>query len=154
MVALFRIRVNSEQLSRAIADRSGKLQSELELALTEIGVVGRSTARKFAPSAFGFLRNSIDFVQSGLKMTLIAGATYAPYVNFGTRPHWIPVNALDEWAKRRGLDDDAKHAVRFSIAKKGTKANPFWTRTTLFLQLGARRYMEAAVQRALGGGAS
>jgi len=151
MVAAFRITVNSEKMQKLLRDRGQKLRSEVELSLVELGVIGRSTARKFAPSAFGFLRNSIDYVQSGLRMTLTAGASYAAYVNFGTRPHWTPVNALDEWAKRRGLDDGAKHAVRFSIAHKGTKANPFWSRTTLFLQLGARKYMEAAVQRALRG---
>lgn len=151
MVALIKIRFDPKQFTVVADAFPSILAKHVRLKLTELGVIGRSSARQYAPAAFGFLRNSIDFVvgSSGFKMTLSATAPYAAYVNFGTRPHWIPVDALDDWAKRRGLSESEKHAVRFSIAKRGTKANPFWTRATLFVQHGARRYLEEAVESAV-----
>ena len=51
-------------------------------------------------------------------------ANYAPYVEFGTRPHFPPVAALERWAKQKGLNP---WVVAKSIAQKGTEAHPhFW----------------------------
>lgn len=152
MVAVVRISIRGDGVvNRNNARFRQLLREEVGKSLAELGVIGKSTARRFAPVAFGFLRNSINFLlaATGLKMTLIAGAPYAAYVNFGTRPHWTPPGALDEWARRRGLDEQAKKAIRFSISKKGTKANPFFTRAGLFLSAGAPRFVEEGVNRAV-----
>lgn len=47
---------------------------------------------------------------------------YGPDVEYGTRPHWPPVAALAGWARRHGV---SPYAVAASIAKHGTKAQPF-----------------------------
>lgn len=46
-------------------------------------------------------------------------ATYAPFVEEGTRPHFPPPLALAGWAKRVGANP---FVVARAIAKKGTKA--------------------------------
>lgn len=51
---------------------------------------------------------------------------YALYVEKGTKPHMPPVDAIQAWAEQKGLNP---WAVAKSIAKKGTKANPFVERT-------------------------
>lgn len=51
------------------------------------------------------------------------GSDYARFVEFGTSPHWAPIAALMRWATQRGLNP---WAVQASIAKKGTKAHPFF----------------------------
>lgn len=47
---------------------------------------------------------------------------YGPYVEHGTRAHFPPVGALGGWARRHNTNP---YAVARSIARKGTKAQPF-----------------------------
>jgi HK97 gp10 family phage protein len=62
-------------------------------------------------------------LQSGAKN---GGYSYGLAIEFGTRPHYIPVKnnpMFQLWATRRGLNP---YAVSKSISKKGTKAKPFF----------------------------
>lgn len=59
---------------------------------------------------------------------------YAVYVELGTKPHWMPIQPLIDWVKVKIglLDESAKsvaYAIRASIAKKGTRAQPVWQHT-------------------------
>ena len=53
------------------------------------------------------------------------GFFYGSAVEFGTRPHFPPVGALSLWARRKGLNP---FMVARSIARKGTRANPFFSK--------------------------
>lgn len=52
-------------------------------------------------------------------------APYAPYVEYGTAPHWVPIAPLKGWARRVLGDERAAYAVQRAIARRGTKAHPF-----------------------------
>jgi hypothetical protein len=88
--------------------------------------------------------------------------SYAPYVELGTGPHWMPVQPLLDWVKVKfGLLDaateDAAYAVRASIAKHGTKANPVWQNVWNDSQDYIREQFDAAMTRIgvqLAGGAA
>lgn len=56
-----------------------------------------------------------------------ANEKYAPFVEFGTRPHWPPLRALQPWARRHGFPPGKPGAflVARAIAARGTKAHPF-----------------------------
>lgn len=47
-------------------------------------------------------------------------AAHAPYVFFGTRPHWTSINNLKAWAEFRGLN---VYAVQAGIAAHGTSVH-------------------------------
>ena len=53
---------------------------------------------------------------------------YAPYMEFGTRPHWAPIAALTVWARRHGR---SVYYVQKLIATRG---------------LAARRYLQRAFE--------
>jgi hypothetical protein len=62
--------------------------------------------------------------------TLVWGFTadHARFVEEGTSPHWIPVDAMDEvevWARRVLGNEGAAWAVRQTIAEQGTQAQEF-----------------------------
>jgi len=63
------------------------------------------------------------------------GKKYGKHVEFGTRPHWVSVKALERWAKKKGI---SPYAVQKSIARKGTKKHPFlipaFTKNKEFIQ--------------------
>ena len=54
------------------------------------------------------------------------GFYYGVAVEYGTRPHYPPVKSLERWANSKGI---SPYAVARSIAKKGTKANPFFQKS-------------------------
>lgn len=80
-------------------------------------------AKKAAPRDQGFLRDNFVTEFSLLLGVLNNTAPYAVYVHEGTRPHWPPMDAITPWANRHGIPP---FLVARSIAKKGTKAQPFF----------------------------
>lgn len=74
----------------------------------------------------GTLRQSIaafvQYVVGGVRGMVGSNLTYAPHVEFGTRPHWPPKGALALWAKRHGVNEEA---MRYAISLKGTRPRKF-----------------------------
>jgi len=94
----------------------------------------------------GFLARSITTNKNKLlEKEVYATANYAPYVEFGTRPHFPPVDAIYEWVwrKRRVFRIAPKKKVvrngrvyykevldiawkiAYNMKKRGTEAHPF-----------------------------
>lgn len=83
-----------------------------------------ANARKLAPVDQGFLRGPAMVTSfEDLKGTLSNTAPYAVYVHEGTRPHFPPIDAITPWANRHGIPP---FLLARSIARKGTKAQPFF----------------------------
>src|SRR5262245_29707145 len=53
----------------------------------------------------GELYGSIDYraARNGLDYVVGSSAEHAPYVEFGTAPHFPPVDAIKAWCVRKGL---------------------------------------------------
>ena len=87
--------------------------------------------------AFGDLRTSIteDTIRRGDHLLGRSGSNseHAPFVHEGTRPHWPPVDVMEEWVAQqvaRGkMDTDDIKGTAFlvgrAISQRGTKPNPF-----------------------------
>jgi len=50
-------------------------------------------------------------------------APYGPYVELGTKPHFPPLDALEDWARRHGMD--SAWPICKAISERGTPAQPF-----------------------------
>ncbi len=89
----------------------------------------------------GQLRDSILLIKTDTGYTIVASASYSVAVEYGSMPHWAPIEPLKGWARRKLGDEKAAWAVQHKIAKEGTTAKPFmdpaiegafdeaWTRT-------------------------
>ena len=99
-------------------------------AVTEsVLLLERDTKLNFPIGASGLGRNSIE---SGTQIVRgrileVRGEVFSPlayvsHVEFGTRPHWVPIRPLKLWAKRKFGDENIAYAVRAVIAKRGTRA--------------------------------
>jgi len=77
------------------------------------------------PTDQGRLRNDFhtEFKKSWGR--LFNPTNYAIYVHEWTRPHYAPLDKITGWALRHSMKP---WALRLSIARKGTKANPFMDR--------------------------
>lgn len=104
--------------------------------------MSRTMERKVKTAAFGVEREaknnlkdststgrlirsvSTKFVKRGFDSWAAVGSkvNYGPALEHGTRPHWVPIIALERWAKQRGINP---YAVQHSIAKKGTEPHPW-----------------------------
>lgn len=73
----------------------------------------------------GILRDNWKVEMGRFTGRLYSLAKYALDVEKGTKPHFVSVDEIAPWAKKKGLNP---WAVAKSISKKGTKANPFFAR--------------------------
>jgi len=93
----------------------------LNEALDELGDLLVDKMRADVPVDTGKLRDSIKYEVSDNTL-FIYMEDYGQAVNDGTRPHMPPVNALQGWSSRKGLNI---WAVAKNIEKYGTRAQPF-----------------------------
>jgi HK97 gp10 family phage protein len=77
--------------------------------------------------ASGDLLGSIQSSVSDDGLTVAVGSTskYAPYVEFGTRPHWPPVSAIARWCVLKGIPVTAAFPIARKISEVGTPEQPF-----------------------------
>lgn len=85
-------------------------------------------AKQNSPVDTGRLRSSIlpeiRIQQETVFGVVGSNVIYAPYIELGTRPHFPPINAVQVWAARRGLN---AYLVARAISRRGTKPRPFLT---------------------------
>jgi len=102
------------------------VKKQLERTMLRTTEMVKYRARELVPVDTGALRRSIrNIVQASDKEIIGRIGPTEPYgasVEFGTKPHFPPVRALERWAKKRGLNP---YVVARSIAKKGTIAHPY-----------------------------
>jgi HK97 gp10 family phage protein len=113
---------------RAMFDKAPEeTQKTVHNLLEKSGIETMAIMRLVAPvGVTGDMRRSAHYIFRNKEEVIIEPtALYAPYVEFGTKPHWTsikPGTALYKWAMQKGIPP---FALQRSIAKKGTKAHPF-----------------------------
>jgi len=114
-------------LSKDLATLQGRVLKSAELSAD----LGRTAAYGRAPVAFGELREGIEVQGGGRSVKIVSTAPYSAAVEFGSRPHWPPIEPILEWVRLRGtqaLDTKASggiprgapERVGKSIAEQGT----------------------------------
>jgi len=86
-------------------------------------------AKMRAPVDTGTLKTRIHLepMQSGSSEYIMSdGVDYGIDVEYGTKPHYVPISPLLGWAGRVLGDKGAAYAVRAKISKYGTPAQPFF----------------------------
>lgn len=122
-----RVRIQGgDELRRALGNEEF-VRGPLRNFLNRAAFVVEAEMKQAAPVDTGRLRTSITTNVEQLRATIGPTVHYAPYVEFGTRPHWPPPGALQPWASRHGFPAGAKGdaIVRWIISRRGTKAHPF-----------------------------
>lgn len=91
-------------------------------------VVGEIEKAKAVDSAA--LKQSVGYKKVADGADIKVDAPHAPFVEYGTRPHWPPLEPLILWATRKlGLSEkdaeSAARAIQVKISKKGTPPKKF-----------------------------
>lgn len=98
--------------------------------------------KKAAPfGVSGNLRDNWNINVGRFEGRLTSMSPYAAAVNYGTGPHHVSPTQLAPWAAKKGLNP---FAVAKSIAKKGTRANPFFDKAVANAEDGVNKEFETA----------
>lgn len=107
-------------------DANALLGPPLRIAFQRSALMLESMAKQITPVDTGRLRSSITHSIDSRPVPLW-GQTgtktyYAPFVEFGTKPHWPPLSAMQPWARRHGFPEGQTGAflVARAIATRGT----------------------------------
>lgn len=75
----------------------------------------------------GELHNSIRMEQSANGLAVIVGsvAKHAPFIEFGTAPHFPPVAKIAAWCARKGIPVSAAYPIARAISIRGTPERPW-----------------------------
>jgi len=124
----FEIQFDESQL-QAFHDALAKVGPEgTKRLLKKMVVLGETRAKKLTPVDTGILRGSVKTDMDSAAMpqwaSWLTNTKYAPYVEFGTKPHFPPVGALEGWAKRHNT---SAFIVARAIARHGTKPHLMFT---------------------------
>ena len=111
------------QTFRRINDESA---NGIQKQIVKSGLIIETNAKKAAPSDTGRLRSSIqtEIKNNGFTAQVFTDVNYAPFVEYGTRAHFPPPNALKGWARRHNMPG-MEFIIARSINRRGTKARPF-----------------------------
>lgn len=115
-----------ESIRRALSDPNF-VRGPLKTFLAKAGFIVEKNIKEIAPVDTGRLRSSVVTNLQPLRVGIGPTVFYAPFVEFGTRPHWAPQGALQLWAGRHGFPSGplGDFLVRRAIARRGTRAQPF-----------------------------
>lgn len=95
-------------------------------AMKDAALYVTADARRLAPVDTGRLRASIipeiRVMTNEVVGVVGSNVIYAPYMEFGTRPHWAPPGALSTWARRHGRSE---FYIRTLIAMRGLKPRKY-----------------------------
>lgn len=105
------------------------VKEKAKMVLFRAMVKMEELAKNKAPVDTGNLKNRIHLepMQPGASTYVLSdGVEYGVYVEFGTKPHYVPITPLIGWAGRVLKGKELAFAVRAKIAKYGTPAQPFF----------------------------
>jgi soluble lytic murein transglycosylase-like protein len=66
----------------------------------------------------------IETFSNGFAKRVGSDSSYARPVEFGSAPHFPPLDPIREWARRHGIPESAAYAIALNISRRGTPAKP------------------------------
>jgi len=148
--------LTQRELLRAVTEADVLVQGELQQHLP-MGAGGRSGS-----GLVGGVHHEESLVADGVLGMVAESQPYGAYVEVGTKPHKPPIQPLMDWIEAViGLrEKEAKSmafAIRNTIGKRGTHAQPVWQQTYNKMLPKIQQLLTDAVQRVrdqLAGGAA
>ena len=129
---------NSKDIEKLLKNAPEQLKNKIKTEVNEVSENIANDARRLCTvGVSGELRRSIRVKHEGDDTLVGTDIKYAPYVEYGTKPHWTSAKNLIDWAMYKlkagsGKKGEQKalsvaYAIVNKIAKEGTKPHPFLT---------------------------
>lgn len=113
------------EFRRLLKEKPQEVKGEVYASGLDIQRGAKQELKSMKAWDLGNLANSImvDLEDQGFTAKVEAQAPYGPSVEYGTKKHFPPPDALEGWARRHGFD--SAWPICMVIAKRGLKARPF-----------------------------
>ena len=120
----FKVTLTGDKALQAKLRNPEFLRGPVRQFLLKSAILMEANVKKATPVDTGRLRASITHKVEPFRAIVGTNVAYAPHVEFGTRPHWPPLAALQPWAQRHGFPPGRQGAflVARAIARRGTRA--------------------------------
>jgi len=119
------ISIKTPNLEREREDTEELLKKVLYQSMVKMEEIAKTKA----PVDTGNLRARIHLNPENpgaTEYTLSDGVEYGVYVEYGTKPHFVPITPLKGWAGRVLGDPNIAYAIREKISVRGVPAQPFF----------------------------
>ena len=133
-----RIRIEGGRRLQKLLQNPEFVRGPLQLFLRASSLEIEKESKLRTPVDTGRLRSSIKTSLAPLRVAVGTNVHYAPHVEYGTRPHWPPLAAMQPWARRHGFP--AGRAGAFLVARRISQRG---TRARRFMQRGAKAAIPA-----------
>lgn len=131
---------------------AGIIRALQSTALRFEGIVADTIEREGVVNT-GELKRSLETTRMNNGAIVSVDAPHAPFMEFGTRPHFPPIAPLTDWVLQKGMADDEEEAkgiayrIAQSIAKNGIK--PRFYMADSIKKMRGRRIMRQELDREL-----
>lgn len=114
-----------QALRKMSSDSKREFKKEVYASGLDVQREARSELKNMKAWDLGNLANSIevDLTNGGMTAEIRPTAPYGPYVEYGTKKHFPPLEALEGWARRHGFD--SAWPICRAIAERGLPARPY-----------------------------
>lgn len=111
----------------------------------EIQVEARNNIKEIDAFDTGELFNSVKVSQSpkGLSVVVYSDSKHSPFIEFGTAPHFPPLDKIRAWCARKGIPVTAAFPIARAISERGTPERP-WLYPAY--RVGIRRHVDRVRQ--------
>ena len=121
----------SKELSDLLKRVPKEKEAEVKVEVGDIALKIQARAKLYlrAQRAIdtGNLRNTIlvEFSPTKIEYEIGPTAPYGPYVEYGTKPHFPPMEALEAWVRHHGFE--SAWPICKAISERGLEARPYLT---------------------------
>jgi len=159
-VTEIKITSNSGTIARAWAQAPDFFIEEAHAAVTEGSLLlERETNERTPTSGAGTLRDGIAAIPVSIGDRAVTGGvgtaiSYAAAVELGAKPHWMPIEPLEDWVRRKlaKRGDEVQEVARmvwFKIAHRGTRGRFMFRDAANAAEAQIVTMLERAAERAL-----
>lgn len=115
----------AELLKRVPKEKEAEVKAEVGDYALRIQKRAKMYLRTQQTMDTGNLANSIlaEFSPTEIEAEIGPTAVYGPYQEFGTKPHFPPLEALEAWARHHGFE--SAWPICKAIARRGLPARPY-----------------------------
>jgi hypothetical protein len=118
-----------KEITRLLKRAPKEKEPEVKAAVGDVALKMQARAKAYLRTQkaedTGHLSGTIlaEFSPITIEAEIGPTAKYGPYVEFGTRPHFPPLEALESWARHHGFE--SAWPICKAISKRGIKPRPY-----------------------------
>lgn len=112
-------------LKRVPKEKEAEVKAEVGDTAVKIQKRAKAYLRTQPAMDTGHLAGTVivEFSPTAIEAEIGPTALYGPYIEFSTRPHFPPLEALEAWARHHGFE--SAWPICKAIAKRGLPARPY-----------------------------